>query len=523
MNMRVKAAKWKGSTRRNWLVAGLVVVALVVAGGVVADRFLKSKKHPGVFHMVGQLLRNYPKSWNVDAPHVSLELSEKNYARILAVVDSGRIRGVILSEGNSYVKGKLTDAKGTYKVKLRIKGKMTDHVSGNKWSFRVIFKDAGTFMGMRRFSLQHPGTRGYLTDWLSHRMMRGEGLVAVRFGYCTLDLNGEDLGVYNYEEHFGQELLDHNTRPRGPILRFDPKEFWQKRLAWMRKDTVEPGLGSYQTATIDAFDTNEIMADSVRSAQLDTAVARIERFRSGSLPAHAVFNADLIARHLAHNDLVGGFRSLDWSDVKLYYNPTSGLVEPISYESFSGFPTEELAGAHRLTGPFKVSDELHTQWLKDSTLFQLYIHHLERFARTEYLDSTFVALASAMDSASAILYAEFPWKELDKAVYYRNQETIRILLKEGAQLEAGWSTTGQGVQLRLTAKGSLPLVVESLTTSDGKALVFDGPVLLYAATPKGSTRPVDRAVPGVQDLDGAVLEYRIPGSSLLRKMKLAGS
>ncbi|MEX1131761.1 MAG: CotH kinase family protein [Flavobacteriales bacterium] len=515
-----KLVQRKSNMRRNWLIAGLVVLALVVAGGIAADRFLKGKKHPGVFHMVGQVARNYPKSWNAEPPHASLVVSEKNYARIVAVVDSARARGVILSEGNDYVKGKFADADGTFKVKLRIKGKMTDHVSGHKWSFRVISRDGGDFLGMRRFSLQHPGTRGYLTDWLSHRMMRAEGLVAVRFGYCTLDLNGEDLGVYNYEEHFGQELLDHNKRPRGPILRFDPEEFWQKRLAWMRDEAVEPGMGDYQTARIDAYDTKEIMADSVRKAEFDTAVARIDRFRSGELPASAVFNADLIARHLAHNDLVGGFRSLDWSDVKLYYNPESGLVEPISYESFSGFPTEELVGAHRLYGPFKASDELHTQWLKDTVVFKLYIHHLERFARKEYLDSTFVALAPALDSASAILYAEFPWKELDRSVYYRNQEIIRTLLEEGAQLEASWSATEQGVQLKLSATSSLPLVLESLTAKDGTVLDLGGPVLLYAANSKGGTRTVKRDLPIVQDVNGAILQYRIPGSSVLRKKQL---
>ncbi len=515
-----KVVKRNGGSRRNWLIAGLVIVALVVAGGVVADRFLKGKNHPGVVHMVGQLVRNYPKSWRADAPHVSLEVSDKNYARIVAVVDSARERGVILSEGNSYVKGKLTHGDATFKVKLRIKGKMTDHVSGRKWSFRVISRDGGSFLGMQRFSLQHPGTRGYLTDWLSHRMMRAEGLVAVRFGYCTLDLNGENLGVYNYEEHFAQELLDHNQRPRGPILRFDPEEFWQKRLAWMRDETVEPGFGSYQTATIDAYETKAIEADSTRKAQFDTAVARIARFRSGEVPASAVFNADLFARHLAHNDLVGGFRSLDWSDVKLYYNPESGLVEPISYESFSGFPTEELAGAHRVSGPFKPSDELHTQWLKDTTLFKLYVHHLERFARKEYLDSTFLALAPALDSASAILYAEFPWKELDRSVYYRNQETILRLLEEGAQVAAEWSATDDGVELRMTTKGTMPVVVEALITREGSSLDLGGPMLLYSTNPNGDARTRKLMLNGVHDLSGARMLYRIPGSATKRELRL---
>ena len=502
----------------KWIIA--ITAVLVLGGGFMADRFLKGKKHPGVVHMVGQVARNYPKSWSATAPHVSLAVSDKNMAQIVAVVDSARERGVILAEGNDYVKGKFTDADGTFKVKLRIKGKMTDHVSGNKWSFRVIARDTGDFLGMRRFSLQHPGTRGYLNDWLYHRMMKGEGLVAMRYGFCTVDLNDEGLGVYAYEEHFGQELLDNNHRPRGPLLRFDPEEFWQKRLAWMRKEKVAPGLGTYQTAKLDAYDTKDILADSVRRMHYDSAVARIDRFRSGAAPASAVFDADLLARHLANNDLLGGHRSLDWSDVKFYYNPATGLVEPVSYESFSGFPTTELVGEHRVTGPFSAKDELHTQWLKDTVLFALYIHHLERFARKEYLDSTFAALAPALDSASAILYAEFPWKELDKSVYYRNQEVMLQALEKNSTLEASWRATDAGSELTLKDPGSLPLTVDVLAVVDGVVVPVRSGIWVPAADAKGGTKPVVIVLPDVRDLKGAELRYRVPGSAKGHAMKL---
>ena len=33
----------------------------------------------------------------------------------------------------------------------------------------------GGFMGMKRFSLQHPGTRNYLYEWFYQQLSRGEG------------------------------------------------------------------------------------------------------------------------------------------------------------------------------------------------------------------------------------------------------------------------------------------------------------------------------------------------------------
>jgi hypothetical protein len=504
----------------KWIIAALVL--LLLGGGLVADRFLKGKGHAGIGRMVVQVLRNYPKSWSAKAPHVSLTVSEKNMAKILAVVDSARARGVILAEGNDYVKGELTDVDGTFKVKLRIKGKMTDHVSGSKWSFRVIARDTGDFLGMLRFSLQHPGTRGYLNDWLYHRMMKGEGLVAMRYGFCTLDLNGDELGVYAYEEHFGQELLDNNQRPRGPLLRFDPEEFWQKRLLWMRKEKVPPGLGTYQSAKVDAYDSKDILADSVRRMHFDSAVARIDRFRSGAAPASAVFDADRIARHLANNDLIGGHRSLDWSDVKFYYNPATGLVEPVSYESFSGFPTTELVGEHQMTGAFNVKDDLHTQWLKDTLLFALYIHHLERFSRKEYMDSTFAALAPAMDSASAILYAEFPWKELDKSLYYRNQEVLRKALDEGAKVAMTVEQRASGPVLVVRSSGAFPLRVEAVMTTGGAWVspLADG--LVYCAKDEGKASVKEMALPPDVVLTGTRVRYRVPGSRKVLEMVVGG-
>jgi hypothetical protein len=49
-------------------------------------------------------------------------------------------------------------------------------------------------------------------------------------------------------------------------------------------------------------------------------------------------------------------------------------------------------------------------------------------SRTAYLDSAFAALGPALDTASATLYGEFPYKELDRSVYYDNQRAIRQLL-----------------------------------------------------------------------------------------------
>ena len=240
---------------------------------------------------------------------------------------------------------------GALRGKLRIKGKMTDHVEGKKWSFRVVAKKNGGFLGMKRFSLQHPGTRNYLCDWFFHQLMKGEGIIALRYGFCKVSLNDEDLGVYAYEEHFGPELLEHNGRLPGPIVRFDPGLFWLHRTQGLEGEAkVDDAYGAYQAANLDAFSTDDIAGDPRQKKLYEQAIALMDGFRRGRSKASEVFDVERTGKRLAMLDLVGGHHSMDWSDVKFYFEPVAQRLEPISYESFSAERIDQLAGAYQADG-----------------------------------------------------------------------------------------------------------------------------------------------------------------------------
>ncbi|HEY0976819.1 MAG TPA: CotH kinase family protein, partial [Flavobacteriales bacterium] len=413
-------------TRVRILIALLLLLGL---GAFWAHRSLKAHGHPGLPTLLGQLVRNYPKSFAAEPPVLEINVDEAAMERLQAVVDQARERGVILPEGNEFVQAGINGPTGGFKAKVRIKGKMSDHVEGEKWSFRVVARKDGGFLGMKRFSLQHPGTRNYLTEWLHHRLMAGEGLVALRYGFCKVVFNGEDLGVYAYEEHFGPELLEHNGRMQGPLVRFDPSLFWQHRLNGVEGEDYRDGYGEQQAAALDAFGSGDLRKDSAANRVFEQAMTLMDAFRTGQLSASAVFDATRTGRRLAMLDLLGGHRSMDWSDVKFHFDPLAQRFEPVAYESVSGFRIEEIAGAFRVTGPPSPTDEFHTALLKDPVIFAAYVQALERYTKKEWLDSAFRALGGALDTASATLYGEFPYKELDRSLYYRNQRIMARALQ----------------------------------------------------------------------------------------------
>lgn len=474
------------------IIIGLGVFTLIaVIAAWLVDRKLKDLGHPGLQKFAHQVAVNYPESFKVEPLTLEVRVKEGDLAHLEQVVADARARGVIVPEGNEYVPAELIGPEGTSKAKIRIKGKLTDHVKGSKWSFRVIAKKNGGFLGMRRFSLQHPGTRNYLYDWFYHRLMQGEGIIALRYGFIRLVFNGEDLGVYAYEEHFGPELLENNQRSEGPIFRFDPGLYWEHRLNDMQKLKVNAPYAEYQAATVDAYGSGEIAKDPELRRQFEEAVSLIDAFRRGRAGASEVFDADKIARRHAILDLIGGHHSMDFSDVKFYYDPVAKKVEPVAYESFSAFPIRTLAGSNRYTGKVQENQDLHDAYFNDPELFRSYVHHLERIARTEYLDSTFNVLAPAIDSASAIIYQEFPWKEMDRSIFYTNQKVIRRLLDVPKGFHAHLQgRKGDTLEIMVIPIEALPIEIHGLQIAGGGLIEPLRPVIVPCRLPGRMGEPV---------------------------------
>ncbi|MBK8497402.1 MAG: hypothetical protein IPL52_00965 [Flavobacteriales bacterium] len=508
--------------KRLAVIIGAVLV-LLAAGAWLGDRTLKAKGHPGLRTFLGQWARNYPASLAVEPELLSITVDERDLERLERTVEEARERGVIMPEGNEYVDAEIGSGADRFKAKLRIKGKLTDHVQGSKWSFRIVAKKDGGWRGMKRFSLQHPGTRNYLCDWVYHRLMANEGVIALRYGFLRVSFNEEDLGIYAYEEHFGPELLEQNGRLPGPLFRFDPALFWEHRLNEMNKLRFDEPYAAYQAAAVDAFGSSDLVKDDKLRGQFEEAVTLLDGFRRGEMTASQVFDAGLTARHHAILDLIGGHHSMDWSDVKFYYDPAAKRIEPVAYESFSAFPLKTLAGSYRWVGHHEAAQDLHDQYFNDEQVFRAYVKHLERVSRKSWLDSTFAAMKPALDSASATLYREFPYKELDRGIYYRNQKVIRKLLNGPKPFHAYLGDLAKDtVRITIVPIEGLPMEVHALLLPDGTRAVPVGNAIVPCRRPGKLGEPFEIrfAVNGEVKRDGLKLGCSVLGASTQREVEV---
>jgi hypothetical protein len=451
----------------------LLLVAFAISG-YMGSKYIRTKGYTGLWDFVKTVSSNYFQGLKANPEVVSIEIKEKDFKFLQKNRERALERTVIINDiDGDYVPATLEYQGKKLNIKLRLKGHMTDHLQDNKWSFRVKVKDTDSFMGMKRFSLQHPGTRGYIYEWIYHQLMKREDIIALRYKFITITVNGRDWGIYAVEESFDDELIENNNRKRGPIFRFNPDLYWVDRYNEIIHSQPVAEFASYSSAPIEAFREDKVLKDSIQHEYYLKAIALMEGFRSRKLSVDKVFDIERMARFHAIIDLVGGQHSIDWSDIKYYYNPVTAKIEPISYESFTNFPFEDIIGNYRYTelDSNQNFEDIHAALFSDPQFFKAYIKQLERVIEPSYLDKFFNESNEELKKNLTILYNEFPYKKFDKQDYYKNQLMIKQLLSAPKSIHAYYNNIKNNqIHLQIGAIESLPVEIRSVSIGNDMGL-----------------------------------------------------
>lgn len=417
----------KNKKRRRIVLLAVLVIGII--SFFIANSYVKRYGYNGLGDFISNYFSNSSKANNASYETLKITFNKNDFNKLEALRKKHLERGLIENDDDSYVDAELRHKNQKIKAKIRLKGHMTDHLQDKKWSFRVKTKKGDAFMGMKVFSLQHPGTRQYVYEWIYHQMMKDEGIMALNYDFVKVEVNGEDWGIYALEEHFAQELVHHNNRVKGPIVRFNPDLYWVYRINELEKTKIDEPYSKFQSSFVEAYDRGNTFEDSTLVERYAYAVSLIEKVRRNEIKVAKAFDIEKLARFHAIIDLVGGHHSLDWSDVKYYYNIETNLLEPVAYESFSVSNTYQLGGANKF---FTSDSSFNTNWheilFSDPDFFVQYIKALHRISDKKWLDSFVKRNNSALENKLAILYKEFAYRKFKLDQYYTNQKNIKKIL-----------------------------------------------------------------------------------------------
>ncbi|HEX2994545.1 MAG TPA: hypothetical protein VHP14_06970, partial [Anaerolineales bacterium] len=107
-----------------------------------------------------------------------IDLKFKHYQKMLDKRAEALKVGILQTTDEDFVPVKMNLKDGPeLDGKIRLKGDWTDHLQGDKWSFRIHLKSDGQVLSFRQFSLQTPETRNFLNEWAFHQNLLDEGIL----------------------------------------------------------------------------------------------------------------------------------------------------------------------------------------------------------------------------------------------------------------------------------------------------------------------------------------------------------
>jgi len=414
-------------------------------------------------------------------PTLYLDVPFKSYQKLTEKRAEALKIGILLSSDEDLVPARLhLQGQKEVDIEMRLKGDWTDHIEGDKWSFRI--KTDEYVNKMREFSIQSPETRQFAREWVFHRLLMQEGIMTTRYDFYNVVINGEAKGIYALEEHFTQDMIEAQGRRAGVIIRFDEEILWQNRAAFRQNGTDSESVFTaldIGSANISPFGAGKIAKSPTLSAEAGDAMGKLRAYQAGKLPASAVFDTQLMGRFYALSDLWGACHGTYWINLRFYYNPVTSLLEPVVFDAepfnCGGNATAALRNTNPITAEFIRN---HDHIFNDPLVRQAYAVELARITQSEYLGDMRRTLQPESDRMIAALRTEYqnddlldiPW-ELIK----RRGERLRQELAPSQPLRGSFQITSEpkpALQIDLVNLMILP--VELLRVEiDGQTLQPD--------------------------------------------------
>lgn len=327
-------------------------------------------------------------------PKLAVRMDDEAWAKLGARLAKARASGKLPhdDEEEADVRVQVELDGQTLKGRARLKGDKQDHLNPEHPSLRIKLSAVDRLFGQRTFSLQHPSTRNYQAEPLYFGQARDLGVLTPRYRFVEVRVHDRAPIVMAMEEHFSKELLESQQRRESVIVRFDETLLWASDL---NHDQLyfhaEPFRANY-TARIPNL-----------AHERDLAVGLLRSFVEGKMPASQVFDVKTLTTFLAVTELWDAGHALLWNNLRFYYNPLLGKLEPVAYDGND-------PAVHPYDYLLNVADEtscnqlMQQRWLADAQVRDGFFERLHEVARSV----TEGSMLATLQQREAALLAELP-------------------------------------------------------------------------------------------------------------------
>ena len=360
---------------------------------------------------------------------IQITLNQKSFNKLEKKRFKALRNGVLETNDTDYVPAMVSFNGVDYKAEVRLKGDWTDHLKGEKWSFRIKLKGDNTIMGMRKFSIHHPQTRGYINEWLYHKAIKGEKIIGLRYGFLEGAIHikndissnyiNREVGIYAIEETFDKRTIESNQRKESVILKYSENLWWGGVKKSLRIGA--PSGLSWNNFNISVnypitvFSETKVLKDSVMRRYFKTG-KNLLRNAGNSISISDAFDIKKLALHNAVLNLFGAIHNNYIINQRFYYNPISSKLEPIAFDGNSGGKLNKYVYFGRGSK-------------KDSLYMKALVKAMYKVSNPDYLANLTQTYSMQLSNYQSILKKEFNTKVLSIENLKYNQKVITEELK----------------------------------------------------------------------------------------------
>ena len=181
-------------SQRNYGVSNLLFKPIILDNyKIIKRQFLSYFEHPVVLR--------------IDIKHKDFQKLEFNRQTAIA-------KGTIYGVDNEWIKIKIhSENRERYSAKIRLKGATAqEHLIDDKWSFKIKIKGKNRFLQMKEFAVMDPMRRNLLGEWFIRKVFQKEGVIARKYEFVEVVINGKSKGIYVIDERYDNVMLERNHR-----------------------------------------------------------------------------------------------------------------------------------------------------------------------------------------------------------------------------------------------------------------------------------------------------------------------
>ncbi len=516
----------------------ILILSLFFVFGIWSERYDFNKKLRLFYNDVSETIANRFYSNFYDVDKLTINMNYNNYQKILDTRNKS-LKSIRASEDiHKWANATLNYDNKDFKIKAKLKGIHEDHWKHPfKWSFKIKMdeeqNELKTIFNLKRFSLQHPKTRGYLHEWLFMKVLEKEGLIAHRARFVNLVLNGNNLGIYNLEEQHTKELLEFNNRREGPIVGFN-KNLWITEINNVTELGPNSLANSFWRSEIKPVQFKDGKKNTEQEIYLNEAITLLESFRQNSKELSEIFDLEQMSKLMAIKAVLGSIE-FDWRDLKFYYNPVTKLLEPIGREVHIDQNQSQINSWWADLSSRNFSHSVDQKYFlsllfEDRSFFERYLEDLSRMTKKNYVKQIIDKNYNEFKRYEKVLKQNYPAESIFSYEYiekYRNRISRTLNPIQGVNFN--YINNDRNI-LFLNASNlqRLPIEIVGISQNGKETKILDKSIFLRGKLIDKAVKPemikidcFNEEVCNRENLDNLRIVYKILGQNKDRSSKVA--